>query len=205
MSRLYLIAATLNALVLTFVLIAALIVQFMLGELPCPLCTMQRIAMMLCVLSPLFLLAQNRRAAITHRDLAIAGGMSIFAALLGVGVSGRQVLLHILPDDPGYGGTVFGMHLYTICLLVFICHALAAAAMLIGATMTGSPAQLQRSPRSRQLQQLQQLQQLHWPVTKGIFFAFGLVVLINLLAVIAQAGWHWMLPPDPVSYLLLSK
>jgi hypothetical protein len=76
---------------------------------------------------------------------------------------------------------------------------LAAAAMLIGATMTGLPAQLQRLQRSRQLQQL------HWPVTKGIFFVFGLVVLINLVAMIAQAGWHWMLPPDPVSYLLLSK
>jgi disulfide bond formation protein DsbB len=186
MSSLYLIAATLNALVLTFILAAALIVQFMLGELPCPLCVLQRIAMMLCALAPLYLLAQNQRAALTHRDLAIAGGMSVLAELLGTGISARQVLLHILPGDPGYGGTVFDLHLYTICLIVFVCHALVAAAMLIGATMTEA------------------FKQLHWPLANGVFFAFGVVVSINLLAVIVQSGWHWMLPPDPVAYLLLS-
>jgi disulfide bond formation protein DsbB len=187
MSRLYLIAATLNALVLTLILVAALIVQFMLGELPCPLCFLQRIAIMLCALGPCFLLAQNRRSALTHRDLAIAGGMSVLAALLGAAISTRQVLLHILPGDPGYGGTVLGMHLYTICLLVFICHALAAGVMLIASSMTDS------------------FTQRRWPIANGVFFAFGIVVLINLIGVMLQAGWHWMLPPDPVSYLLLSN
>ena len=187
MSRLYLIAATLNTLVLTFVLVAALIVQFMLGELPCPLCFLQRIAIMACAMGPLFLLAQNRRSALTHRDLAISGGMSVLAALVGIVISTRQVLLHILPGDPGYGGTVLGMHLYTICLLVFIGHALAAGMMLIGASATES------------------FSQRRWPIATGLFFAFGLVVLINLIGVVMEAGWHWMLPPDPVSYLLLSS
>jgi disulfide bond formation protein DsbB len=186
MSRFYLIAATLNALVLTFVLLAALTVQFVLGELPCPLCFLQRIALMLCALGPLYILAQNRRAALTHRDLAVAGGMSVLAALTGAAISVRQVLLHILPGDPGYGGTVLGMHLYTICLIAFVCHALAAGVMLVGASMTES------------------FTQRRWPITHGVFLAFGLIVLINLLSVIAQAGWHWMLPPDPVNYLLLS-
>ena len=187
MSRLYLIAATLNTLVLTLILAAALIVQFVLGELPCPLCFMQRIAIMLCALGPCFLLAQNRRSALTHRDLAIAGGISLLAALLGAAISTRQVLLHILPGDPGYGGAVLGMHLYTICLLVFIGHALAAGIMLIASSMTDSFAQRR------------------WPIAKGVFFTFGAVVIINLIGILLQAGWHWMLPPDPVSYLLLSS
>jgi disulfide bond formation protein DsbB len=184
MSRLYLLASTLNALVLTFILLAALTVQLMLGELPCPLCFLQRIALMLCALGPLFILAQNRRSALVHRDLAIAGGMSILAAMLGAAISTRQVLLHILPGDPGYGGTVFGMHLYTICLLAFVCHALAAGAMLIGSAATES------------------FTQRRWPIANGIFWAFCLVAIINLVAVVAEAGWSWMLPPDPVTYLL---
>jgi disulfide bond formation protein DsbB len=185
MSRLYLVAATLNVLVLTLILLAALSVQFLLGELPCPLCFLQRIALMLCALGPLFILAQNRRSALTHRDLAVAGGMSVMAALVGSAISVRQVLLHILPGDPGYGGTVLGMHLYTICLLVFICHALAAAIMLICSVATES------------------FSQWRWPIANGIFWTFGLVVVINLVAVILEAGWHWELPSDPVSYLLL--
>jgi hypothetical protein len=45
--------------------------------------------------------------------------------------------------------------------------------------------------------------QRRWPVANGIFWIFGLVVVINLVAVILEAGWHWELPSDPVSYLLL--
>ncbi|HEY4318380.1 MAG TPA: disulfide bond formation protein B [Herbaspirillum sp.] len=171
---------------LTFILLAALTVQFTLGELPCPLCFLQRIALMLCAMGPLYILAQNRRSALLHRDLAIAGGMSVLAALVGASISMRQVLLHILPGDPGYGGTVLGLHLYTICLLAFVCQAIAAGVMLIGSAATESFAQ-QR-----------------WPVDKGIFLVFGLVALVNLVAVVVESGWAWMLPPNPVSYLLLS-
>jgi disulfide bond formation protein DsbB len=186
MSRLYLFGATANALVLTFILLAALTVQFVLGELPCPLCFLQRIALMLCALGPLYILAQNRRSALTHRDLAIAGGMSVLAALLGASVSARQVLLHIMPGDPGYGGTVLGTHLYSICLLAFICHAVVAGVMMIGAAAVES------------------FTQRRWPIDKGLFLIFGLVAVVNLLAVTVQAGCAWMLPPNPVSYLLLT-
>ncbi|RXZ38801.1 disulfide bond formation protein B [Oxalobacteraceae bacterium CAVE-383] len=187
MTRLYLLAATANVLVLTFILLAALSVQFAFGELPCPLCFLQRIALMLCAIGPLYILAQNRRSALAHRDLAIAGGMSVLAALLGASISTRQVFLHILPGDLGYGGTVLGMHLYTICFLVFVCHALAAGAMLLGSAAAES------------------FTQRRWPVANGIFWVFCLVAIINLIAVIVQAGWSWMLPPNPVSYLLLSR
>ncbi|MDB5774964.1 MAG: hypothetical protein JWP38_1097 [Herbaspirillum sp.] len=190
MSYFHLIFASLNVLVLTCVLAAALIVQFVFGDLPCPLCVMQRIAIMLCALAPLFLLAQNRRAAVTHRDLAIAGGMSVLAALLGAAIAARQVLLHIIPGDAGYGGTVWGMHLYSICLIVFLCQAVAAAVLLLAAAASDP---------------LKPAQQLRWALTKGVFVAFGLVAAVNVLAVAAQAGWHWMLPPDPVSYLLLTR
>lgn len=186
MSRFYLFAATLNAWVLILVLAAALIVQLAVGELPCPLCVLQRIAIMLCALGPLYLLAQNRRAALVHRDIAIACAMSLFGALLGAAISTRQVLLHILPGDPGYGGTVFGLHLYTISLIVFICQMLACACMLFGAVVTES------------------FQQLRWPWAKVVLVALSVLLLANVMSVVAEAGWHWALPSNPVSYRLFS-
>jgi disulfide bond formation protein DsbB len=190
LSGLYLAGATLNLLVLVFILAAALTVQFMLHELPCPLCFLQRIAITLCAIGPLFLLAQNRRGPLKHCDIAIAGGMSLLAALVGSAISIRQILLHILPGDPGYGGTVLGIHLYTVCFWAFAGHALAAGIMLVtsGIAEPTDDAFVQRK----------------WPLTNGLFLLFGLVLLINLGAVILEAGFHWFLPADPVRYLMLA-
>ena len=187
MSRFYLMAATLNALVLSAILLAALTVQMASGELPCPLCILQRIAIMLCALGPLFLLAQNRRAALTHRDIAIGSAMSLFGALIGAAISTRQVLLHILPGDPGYGGTVFGLHLYTIALIVFLCQMLACAGMLWGAVLAES------------------FRQLRWPAARVVLAIFAVLMAANLAGVAMLAGWHWMLPSDPVNYLMFSE
>ena len=35
--------------------------------------------------------------------------------------------------------------------------------------------------------------------------AFIVIVVANLLSVIAEAGFKWHLPPDPVGYLLFKK
>ncbi len=60
MATLYLVAATLNVWVLVLILAAAFGVQLIAGEPPCPLCVVQRIALMLCALGPLFMLRQAR-------------------------------------------------------------------------------------------------------------------------------------------------
>jgi hypothetical protein len=46
--------------------------------------------------------------------------MSVIAAVGGACISIRQILLHIVPPDPGYGDPVLGLHLYTWALLVFV-------------------------------------------------------------------------------------
>lgn len=184
MTRLYLFAATLNAWVLIAILAAAFVVQFALGELPCPLCVLQRVGLMLCALGPLRLLIRNSRDLLDDRDIAISCGMSVIAGLLGAAMATRQVLLHILPGDPGYGAPVFGIHLYTWCLVAFVAHALAAGVMLTAVAWV-------RTPIAEQ-----------WRATPPTVVAFGIVVLGNLLAVIAEAGPHWNLPPDPQRYLL---
>lgn len=118
-------AITLNALGLygiAAVLIAAFAAQFWLHELPCPLCLLQRIQFAMLAIGPILNVRFGPRP--SHYAL------SLFAAALGFAVSGRQVLLHILPGDPGYGTALFGYHYYTLALIGF-----AAAIALISAVL----------------------------------------------------------------------
>ena len=41
-----------------------------------------------------------------------------------------------------------------------------------------------------------------WPGVKFTMFAFALIVGANLLSVIAEAGWNWHCPADPMNYLI---
>jgi disulfide bond formation protein DsbB len=182
-TRLYLLAATLNAWVLIAILAAAMVVQFGLGEPPCPLCIMQRIALMLVGLGPIHILLNARGGALTARAAAVGQGMAIIAALLGAIAAGRQLLLHILPGDPGFGSPVLGLHLYTWCFVAFGCQIAASAVLLIaGAWLEDGKAA--------------------WPLTGITVVAFAAIVAANLLSVIAEAGFNWDLPSDPVGYLL---
>jgi disulfide bond formation protein DsbB len=60
-------AAQLNILVLCEVLLGGFAFQFVSGELPCPLCMLQRHAMMLCALGPAFLIARARHGEMQYR------------------------------------------------------------------------------------------------------------------------------------------
>jgi disulfide bond formation protein DsbB len=183
MNRLYLLAATVNVWVLVLVLAAAFAVQLIAGELPCPLCVMQRIALMLCALGPLHILLRARDGELRSRDVAVGGGIAIVSAMLGMMLSGRQVLLHILPGDSGFGTPMFGLHLYTWCLIAFGCQIVASGLMLLGA------AWLDDKP-------------VEWRASRVTAAAVLVIVVANLLSVIAEAGLHWELPSDPVAYLL---
>lgn len=108
-------AVTLNALSLygvAAVLAAAFAAQFMLNELPCPLCLLQRIMFTALAIGPILNIRFGPRP--SHYAL------SLLAALIGAVVSTRQVLLHIMPGDPGYGSAILGYHYYTWALLGFI-------------------------------------------------------------------------------------
>lgn len=104
-------------------LLAAFALQLSLGELPCPLCMLQRIALALCG----FALLLNLRfgAQPLHYGLAILG------ALFGAGVASRQVLLHIVPGSGSYGSAFLGVHLYTWSLLLFLAIIVGVALLMI--------------------------------------------------------------------------
>jgi len=108
-------AITLNVLALyalAAVLATAFGAQFILGELPCPLCLLQRIMFALLAIGPILNIRYGPRP--SHYAL------SLLAAIVGAAVAMRQVLLHIMPGDPGYGTALFGYHFYTLALMAFV-------------------------------------------------------------------------------------
>jgi disulfide bond formation protein DsbB len=119
-------AITLNALglyALALVLAAAFAAQFMLHELPCPLCLLQRIMFATLAVGPIL----NVRFGPRPSHYAI----SLLAAVAGAAASTRQVLLHIMPGDAGYGSTLLGYHYYTWALIGFIVAIVLIAAVML--------------------------------------------------------------------------
>ena len=183
MARLYMLAINLNVWVLVGILTGAFAVQFWLGEPPCPLCVVQRIAFMLVGLGLLHTLLRARTAGLTSRSIAVGQGMTITGALLGALAASRQILLHILPGDAGFGSPAFGLHLYTWSFIAFSCQIATSAVFLITSTW------LEDSKVGGRM-------------TTTAAAAFMLVVVANLVSVIAEAGLSWELPADPTGYLL---
>ena len=105
------------------VLGGSLHLQFGIGEQPCPLCLVQRSAMFGLAVGPTLNLLWGIKA----RHYAL----SILAALVGAASSTRQIFLHILPGDAGYGPAVAGLHLYTWALVTFVVAIAGCAVMLL--------------------------------------------------------------------------
>ena len=120
------IATVLNIVALyaiALVLLVAFAMQFTFGELPCPLCLLQRALFCAVAAGPILNLRHGPRP--SHYAL------SILAALVGAAVSMRQILLHILPGDPGYGMPLFGIHYYTWAFVLFVTIVVLATLMLM--------------------------------------------------------------------------
>ncbi len=104
--------------VISTLIIAAVIMQFYLQEIPCPLCLLQRFGIM--AVSIGFLM--NLRFGIRASHYAL----SMLAAVYTGFVALRQMSLHIIPGDKGYGDALFGLHLYTwvfisaVAMILFI-------------------------------------------------------------------------------------
>jgi disulfide bond formation protein DsbB len=108
------VAITLNALGLygiAAVLTVAFAAQFLLQELPCPLCLLQRIQFTMLAIGPILNIRHGPRP--SHY------AVSLLAAIAGAVFASRQVLLHILPADAGYGSALLGLHYYSWALVGF--------------------------------------------------------------------------------------
>ena len=174
-------------LAVTAVLCGGFFVQFAQGEYPCPLCILERMAMILAMLGPVGLVLSGSREPHLEPDrFARAWGMLMIGSLIGIMISGRHVLLHIAPGDPGYGSPLFGMHLYTWALVVFLVLLAVAAFnfVVVGRNWPAFPAR---------------------PTffAKTVVGLFLLVVLANAVAVFFEAGFSLFLPDTPTGYRLI--
>ncbi|MFZ4772572.1 MAG: disulfide bond formation protein B [Chlamydiia bacterium] len=106
----------LNALVILIlcaVISGAYAVEIFRHELPCPLCMLQRIAMIGVATAALLNLRFGIRP--VHYSLIL------FSALFGMAVSLRQIALHVCPQFPTFGAPEFGLSLFTWAFIVFFC------------------------------------------------------------------------------------
>jgi disulfide bond formation protein DsbB len=166
------------------VLSGSLAYQFRLGELPCPLCVLQRFSFLLACVGSIGIL---RNADLPGQVARQARGFAlcIFASLIGAAASIRQILLHIVLPDSGYGPPVLGLHLYTWALIVFFSLILSSVFGLLG--LNDKTCALPRS------------------VTNGVG---ALVIVIGALiavATFAMQGFNMFLPADPQSYELFRQ
>ncbi len=119
-------ALTLNALglyAIALVLVIVFAAQLLLNELPCPLCLLQRIQFAMLAVGPILNLRFGPRP--SHY------AVSLFAAIAGAAFAARQILLHIMPGDLGYGSALLGYHYYTWAFIGFAVAIIALAAMLL--------------------------------------------------------------------------
>src|SRR6202046_2051952 len=119
--------------ILAVILTAAMVIQYASGEIPCPLCLLQRFAMFGCC----FGLIVQLRSDNSERGTGIA---LIFAVLLLV-ISARQTLLDLFPR-PGHeyiGSAVLGIHLpvWSVIIAVALLFGFAIRLALFGGARNG--------------------------------------------------------------------
>lgn len=162
------------------VLLVALFDQFVFGELPCPLCLLQRMGFIMVGCG--FLLNVRYGASSLHY------GVVILSALAGALAAGRQVLLHIVPGTGTFGAALFGWHFYTWAFIAFMLTLLGVGLMLLVEARVGEARAATVGGRPGQ-----------WAG-----FLFAGVVLVNAGSTFLQCG----LGPcadDPTGYLLLER
>jgi disulfide bond formation protein DsbB len=176
------VAVRLNALALyaiSAVLLVAFYWQLAYGELPCPLCMLQRAAFAALAIGPVL--------TIRHGPKPQFYGLAILAALMGAAVAARQILLHIMPGDPGFGSPLMGLHFYTWAFLGFVAAILAAGVMLM---FGGQFAATERPVRAGAFE-------------RGAVWLIIALTALNAVSALAECGLA-SCPANPVRYELLN-
>jgi disulfide bond formation protein DsbB len=96
---------TLALLALSAVLLVAFYYQLVVGELPCPLCALQRVGFIVAGVG----LILNLRVGYSPAHY----GLVLLTAVAAGSASLRQIALHVVPGTGHYGSALFGFHFYT--------------------------------------------------------------------------------------------
>lgn len=153
------------------ILSAAMVMQYAFGELPCPLCLLERLAMF----GAAFGMIRNLRGPYASRN----SGLTLIFALFLLIVSVRQTLLDIYPR-PGHeyvGSAVLGLHLpvWSVLIAVALIGAYAVKLAVLGGDAHMRGAEPAEFPAVRVL-------------GTGIAAYVVLLCLINLGSVVVQCG-----------------
>ena len=154
------------------ILTTAMVLQYAKGELPCPLCLLERLAM----LGVCFGIVLHFRTGFSHQNT----GFTLLAALFLLVVAVRQSLLDIYPR-PGHayiGSAVFGLHMSVWAIVIALAILLAYAIKL---SVLGGDEHL----REHDIAQ--------FPLLRNVAMAIAAYVTaicaVNLVSVIVQCGF----------------
>jgi disulfide bond formation protein DsbB len=158
--------------VIAGILTAAMTLQYANGELPCPLCLLERVAM----LGVCFGIMLNFRHGFSYQNT----GFSLLSAILLLVIAVRQSLLDIYPR-PGHeyiGSAIFGIHMPVWSIIIALALLIAYAVKL--ATLGGD-------------EYLREAEVAEFPAIRKIADALSLYVIaicvINLVSVVLQCGF----------------
>lgn len=150
------------------ILTLAMVLQLAFGEIPCPLCLLQRVAMLGCC----FGIVQQLHA----QDSQRGAGIGLVFALLLLVISARQTLLDIVPR-PGHayvGQAVLGLHMPVWSVVI-------AVALLAGFAIRFA---LFGGPRAAAMTDGSAMRRC----VRGLELCIVLIAAINFLAVVLQCG-----------------
>ena len=160
------------------VLIVAFYYQFALGELPCPLCALQRVGFIVAGVALILNLRSGRAAA--HYGLMLLTAVAAGAASL------RQIALHVVPGTGSYGSALFGFHFYTWAFIGYGALVLYVGAMLLLDSRAAD------SARNLRLNGAE----------RAACALFVTLTAANVVAFVLECGVG-PCPDDPTGYLLL--
>jgi disulfide bond formation protein DsbB len=157
--------------VIAGILTAAMTLQYGKGELPCPLCLLERVAMF----GVCFGIMLNFRWGFSYQNT----GFSLLSAILLLVIAVRQSLLDIYPR-PGYeyiGSAIFGIHMpvWSIIIALALLIAYAIKLAILGGDEYLRQAEVAEFPAIRKL-------------ASALSVYIILICVVNLVSVILQCG-----------------
>jgi len=160
------------------VLALAFVDQIWFGELPCPLCILQRAGFF----AAGFGIALN----LIFGPKPSHYGMAIIGAVAGGAISMRQILLHIVPGTGSYGDAVFGLHLYTWAFIASALIVMGSAVMLLD---------------DRQFSRAEPMSVRLKPLPLSVLLLFLVLAIANVFSTVALCGAGFC-PESPKDYML---
>lgn len=162
-------------------LLLAFIDQLWFGDLPCPLCILQRMA----YAAAGFGLALN----LIFGSRPSHYGLTILGATAGAAIAMRQIVLHIVPGTGAYGDPILGLHLYTWSFIFFALIIIGSGLMLLG---------------DRQFARVEPIPKRLKPLPLFALSLFLTLVVGNVISTLALCG-AGLCPHEPHGYLLLQE